>query len=411
MAEKTRVVLAYSGGLDTSVAIPWIKEQYDAEVITLTVDLGQERDLEEVRQKALRTGAARAVVADLKEAFVREFVWPALQAGAIYEAQYPLATALARPLIARHLVEVALDEGAGAVAHGCTGKGNDQVRFDLGVASLAPHLRIIAPAREWDMSREEEIEFAKQRGVPVPVTQESPYSVDENLWGRSIEAGMLEDPWVEPPEEIFAWTAPVLRAPDEPAYLELELREGVPVALNGEEMSGVALVRHLNNLAGEHGVGRIDHLENRLVGIKSREVYEAPAGVLLHTAHRALETLTLSKEQQRFKELVAQQYADLVYNGLWYSGHRHDLDAYVASTQRFVTGTVRLRLHKGTCTVVGRRSPHALYSYELATYDKEDRFDHRASEGFIKVYGLPTRTQARSQPRGSKPRKGSGASE
>ena len=411
MAEKTRVVLAYSGGLDTSVAIPWIKEQYDAEVITLTVDLGQERDLEEVRQKALRTGAARAVVVDLKEAFVREFVWPALQAGAIYEAQYPLATALARPLIARHVVEVALDEGAGAVAHGCTGKGNDQVRFDLGVASLAPHLRIIAPAREWDMSREEEIEFAKQRGVPIPVTLESPYSVDENLWGRSIEAGALEDPWIEPPEEIFAWTAPVLRAPEEPAYLELEFREGIPVALNGEEMSGVALVRHLNNLAGEHGVGRIDHLENRLVGIKSREVYEAPAGVLLHTAHRALETLTLSKEQQRLKELVAQQYADLVYNGLWYSGHRHDLDAYVVSTQRFVTGTVRLRLHKGVCTVVGRRSPHALYSYELATYDKEDRFDHRASEGFIKVYGLPTRTQARNQPRGSEPRKGSGASE
>jgi argininosuccinate synthase len=404
MAAKERVVLAYSGGLDTSVAIPWIRETYNAEIITLTVDLGQGRELEAIRQKALDTGAAKAVVADGKESFVREFVWPALQAGAIYEAQYPLATALARPLIARHLVEVALAEGATAVAHGCTGKGNDQVRFDVSVMALAPHLRVIAPAREWGMSREEEMEYARQRGVPVPTTVASPFSVDENLWGRSIEAGLLEDPWAEPPEEVYAWTRSATKAPAKALYLEVEFREGVPVSINGEELGPVALVQHLNTLAGEHGVGRIDHLENRLVGIKSREVYEAPAGVVLHAAHRALETLTLTKEQQRFKELVAQQYADLVYNGLWYSGHRRDLDAYVRSTQRFVSGTVRLRLNRGAYVVVGRRSPHALYSYELATYDKQDQFDHRASEGFIKIYGLPTKTQARRQGRGLRPK-------
>ena len=398
-SKRKRVVLAYSGGLDTSVAIPWIRETYDADVIALTVDLGQGRELDGVRQKALDTGAVKAVVVDGKEAFFREFVWPALQAGAIYEARYPLATALARPLIARYLVEEALGEGADAVAHGCTGKGNDQVRFDVAIMSLAPHLGVIAPAREWGMSREEEMEYARQRDIPVPTTAASPFSVDENLWGRSIEAGPLEDPWVEPPEEVYAWTRSVAAAPAEPVYLELEFRQGLPVSVSGEEMDPVTLTGYLNSLAGEHGVGRIDHLENRLVGIKSREIYEAPAGVVLHTAHQALEGLTLAKEQQRFKETVAREYADLVYNGTWYSGHLRDLDAYVASTQQFVSGSVRLRLHKGACVVVGRRSPHALYSYELATYDKEDQFDHSASEGFIKVHGLSAKTQARKQPR------------
>jgi argininosuccinate synthase len=392
---KQKVVLAYSGGLDTSVAIPWIKERYDAEVITLTAELGQGRDLEEIRQKALNTGAEKAIVIDGQEEFVERFVWPALRAGTIYEAQYPLATALARPLIAEYMAKVALEEGAEYVAHGCTGKGNDQVRFDVSVAALAPHLKVIAPAREWGMSRDQEIEYAEKHGVPVPNTKANPYSVDENLWGRSIEAGLLEDPWNEPPEDVYFMTKSVAAAPDAPAYLEIEFVNGTPVAINGEALGGLAIVNHINSIAGEHGVGRIDHLENRLVGIKSREIYEAPAGVVLHDAHRALETLTLGKEQMRFKEIVGQQYADLVYNGLWFSKHREDLDAYVNSTQEFVSGTVRVKLHKGTCSVVGRKSPYALYDYGLATYDEGDVYDHQASVGFIKVFGLPIRTEAR----------------
>ena len=396
MAKKERVVLAYSGGLDTSVAIPWLQETYNSEVIALTLDLGQEgRELDQVREKALAVGAVKAIVKDVRAEFVEGYVWPALRAGALYEAQYPLATALGRPLIARHLAEVALQEDASAIAHGCTGKGNDQVRIELGVLAAAPHLRVVAPAREWGMSRDDEMAYAKERGVPVPTTQASPYSVDENLWGRSIEAGVLEDPWAEPPEDVYAWTRSVARSPDTPLVLEVEFREGVPVAVDGEELGGVALIEHLNARAGEHGVGRIDHVENRLVGIKSREIYEAPAAVLLHAAHRALENMALTREQQRFKEIAAQSYADLVYDGRWFSEHRRDLDAYVHSSQEFVNGTVRVRLHKGTCTVVGRRSPDALYSETLATYGADDQFDHRASEGFIAVYGLPTRTQAR----------------
>jgi len=398
MATK-RVVLAYSGGLDTSVAIPWIREHYDAEVITLTAELGQGRDLEEIRQKALKTGAEKSIVIDLQEPFIERFVWPALRAGTIYENQYPLATALARPLIAESLVDVAIEEGAGYVAHGCTGKGNDQVRFDVSVAALAPELQVIAPAREWGMSRDQEMDYAAKHDVPVPNTKSNPYSVDENLWGRSIEAGILEDPWNEPPEDVYLITKSVADAPQFPFYLEIEFEHGTPVGINGESLSGLAIVNHINTMAGEHGVGRIDHLENRLVGIKSREIYEAPAGVVLHDAHRALESLTLGKEQMRFKELVAQQYADLVYNGLWFSRHREDLDAYVSSTQEFVSGTVRVKLHKGSCSVVGRRSPHALYDYGLATYDESDQFDHQASVGFIKVFGLPVRTQARRQAR------------
>ena len=398
MATK-RVVLAYSGGLDTSVAIPWIREHYDAEVITLTAELGQGRDLEEIRQKALKTGAEKSIVIDLQEPFIERFVWPALRAGTIYENQYPLATALARPLIAESLVDVAIEEGAGYVAHGCTGKGNDQVRFDVSVAALAPELQVIAPAREWGMSRDQEMDYAAKHDVPVPNTKSNPYSVDENLWGRSIEAGILEDPWNEPPEDVYLITKSVADAPQFPFYLEIEFEHGTPVGINGESLSGLAIVNHINTMAGEHGVGRIDHLENRLVGIKSREIYEAPAGVVLHDAPRALESLTLGKEQMRFKELVAQQYADLVYNGLWFSRHREDLDAYVSSTQEFVSGTVRVKLHKGSCSVVGRRSPHALYDYGLATYDESDQFDHQASVGFIKVFGLPVRTQARRQAR------------
>ena len=395
MGSEEKVVLAYSGGLDTTVAIPWLKEKLGMSVVTLTLDVGIEKDYPSIREKALQAGAISAVVMDAKELFVRHFVFPALQAGAIYEGQYPLATALSRPLMAKLLVDVARKEGASAVAHGCTGKGNDQVRFDVSVGALAPDLRIIAPAREWGMSREEEMEYAQKRGVPVPTTVKSPYSTDENLWGRSIEAGRLEDPWNEPPEEVYLWTRSPKDAPDEPRYIEIEFRAGVPVAMDGQEMGGVALIQSLNRIAGEHGVGRIDHVENRLVGIKSREIYEAPAGTVLLQAHRALEAMTLAKDQLRFKERVAQDYADLVYNGLWYSALHQDLAAYVRSTQRHVSGTVRVKLWKGNCTVVGRKSSESLYSYGLATYDKGDQFDHRASEGFIRIWGLPVRLQSR----------------
>ena len=394
MAEE-KILLAYSGGLDTSVAIRWLQERYQAQVVTLTIDLGMV-NLEEIRQRALQTGAVNALTVDGKQVFYKDFISHALQAGAIYEEQYPLATALGRPLIARYLIEAARKEGAYAVAHGCTGKGNDQVRLDVSVAALAPDLKIIAPIREWGMSREEEIEYARSHNIPVS-SGRSPYSVDENLWGRSIEAGDLEDPWQEPPEAAFAWTNPIGASPTEPAYLKIVFERGLAVALDGEEMEGIDLVRHLNHLAGEHGVGRIDHIENRLVGIKSREVYEAPAAVALHAAHKSLEAMTLSKEQLRLKTRIAQEYADIVYNGLWFTHHRRDLDAYVLSTQRYVSGTVRLRLYKGNCTVVGRKSSHALYSYDLATYDRGDKFDHRSSEGFIAIYGLPVRTQSQVQ--------------
>ena len=392
---EDKIILAYSGGLDTSVAIPWLQERHRAQIVTLTVDLGMV-DLEEIRQRALQTGALSALTVDGKEDFYTDFIAPALRAGAIYEDQYPLATALGRPLIARYLVEAARDQGAYAIAHGCTGKGNDQVRLDVSVGALAPELKIIAPIREWGMSREEEVEYARQRGVPVPAGR-SPYSIDANLWGRSIETGDLEDPWREPPEAAYSWTRSVTSAPSEPTYLEIGLERGFCTSLDGEEMGGVDLVRHLNHLAGEHGVGRLDHIENRLVGIKSREIYEAPAAVVLHAAHKALEAMVLSKEQIRLKSHISQEYAEAVYNGLWYTRHRADLDAYVASTQRLVSGTVRVRLHKGSCTVVGRKSPYALYSHELATYDRGDTFDHGSSEGFISIYGLPVRTQARLQ--------------
>ena len=395
MAEN-KIILAYSGGLDTSVAVPWLKEKYDAEIITLTIDLGMV-DLEAIRQRALTVGAAKALTVDGKETLVSEFLFPALQAGAIYEGQYPLATALGRPLIARYLVEAARTEDAYAVAHGCTGKGNDQVRLDVGVGAMAPELKVIAPTRDWSMSREDEIEYARARNLPVNPGN-SKFSVDENLWGRSAEAGELEDPWAEPPEAAYAWTCPVSAAPDQAAYLVVHFEQGIPTAVDGEDMDGVDLIRHLNAVAGGHGVGRVDVVENRLVGIKSREIYEAPGAVVLHAAHRALEALTLSKEQARTKDRIAQEYADVVYNGLWFTHHRQDLDAYVRSTQRDVTGDVRLRLHKGTCTVAGRSAPRSLYQYRLATYDREDQYDHQAAEGFISIYGLPSRTQSQAQP-------------
>ena len=392
-----KVVLAYSGGLDTSVAIRWLKENHDLEVVALTIDVGNERDFTAIKEKALKVGAVKAVVVDSKELFVNHFIFPALKADALYEGQYPLATALSRPLIGKLLVDVAREEGAVAVSHGSTGKGNDQVRIEVSVNALAPDLKIIAPAREWGMTREETIAYAERYGIPVPVTVASPYSIDENLWGRSIECGVLEDPWVEPPEDAFAWTKSPKEAPDTPGYVEIGFEQGVPVAVDGKKMDGVTLIRALNEMAGSHGVGRVDLLENRLVGIKSREIYEAPAASVLLQAHQSLQAMTLSKEQMRFKQKVAVEYADLVYNGLWFTSLHEDLAACIQSSQRHVTGTVRLKLFKGACTVVGRKSPYSLYSYGLATYDKDDVFDQSAAAGFIHIWGLPVKTQAQIQ--------------
>lgn len=397
-----KVVLAYSGGLDTSVAIKWLKEKYNLDVIALTIDVGNQRDFSAIQQKALKVGAVKALVKDAKELFVKYFILPALQANALYEGQYPLATALSRPLMAKLLVDVAREEGASVVAHGCTGKGNDQVRFDVGVNALAPDLKIIAPAREWGMTREETIAYAQKYDIPIPITTASPYSVDENLWGKSIECGVLEDPWVEPPEEVFTWTRPLDETPDKPQYVEIGFDKGVPVTIDGRELDGVSLIQQLNELVGKHGVGRIDHIENRLVGIKSREIYEAPAATVLLQAHQALEAMTLSKDQLRFKQKVAVEYADLIYNGLWFSSLNRDLSSYIISSQSYVTGAVRLKLFKGNSSIVGRKSPKSLYNLGLATYDKGDQFDHSAAEGFIRLWGLPVRTQAQVQLLGDK---------
>ena len=392
------IVLAYSGGLDTSVAVAWLRETYGFEVVTCTGDLGSVKDLPEIQRKAIQSGARKAIVHDARDTFVRFFLWPALQAGALYERRYPLATALGRPLLAKLLVDAAREEGARYVAHGSTGKGNDQVRFDLAVGALAPELTVIAPLRSgMHMTRDDEIDYAKARGIPVPVTKKSPYSVDMNLWGRSIEAGVLEDPWGAPPRDVFQWTVDPDEAPERAKELIIGFREGIPVTLDGAEAAGIELIERLNTLGGKHGVGRIDQIENRLVGIKSREIYEAPAAVLLHLAHQALEDMVLSKETLRFKQRVADEYADLVYNGLWFSAHHQDLASYVQSTQRFVTGEIRVKLHRGTATVVGRRSEHSLYSTSLATYGRGDTFDHSAAEGFINVFGLPLRNQSRTQ--------------
>ncbi len=391
---RDKVILAYSGGLDTSVMVPWIGEKYGLDVVAFTVDLGQGDDIQAIKQKALRTGAVDAVAVDARNLFVDNFVFPALMAGALYEGKYPLATALGRPLIAKLMVDAAREHGAKAVAHGCTGKGNDQVRFDVTFQTLAPDLKIIAPVREWSMTRPEALAFAKKHNIPVEATVESPYSIDQNLWGRSCEAGVLEDPWDEPPADAFAWTVDPIKAPDTPEYLEIEFRHGIPVALDGEVLDGVPLIEQLNALGGKHGVGRIDHVENRLVGIKSRELYEAPAAVILHAAHRELETLCLSKPAARFKTYVSQEYADLIYNGLWFSAFHQDLFAFVASNQRFVSGAVRIKLFKGAATVVGRQSEHSLYSKKLATYDAGSDYDQAAAQGFIKIHGLSQHTQA-----------------
>ena len=398
MTDRKKIVLAYSGGLDTSVAIRWLKD-LGWDVVAFTVDLGEKKDLDAVQARALKTGASAAYVADGRQPFLELFVWPSLQAGAVYEKEYPLATALGRPLIAAMLVQVARREGATAIAHGCTGKGNDQVRFDVATAALAPDLEVVAPVREWGMNRDDEIEYAQKHGIEVPATAASPYSTDENLWGRSIEAGVLEDPWAEPPDDVYAWTKDPRRCPDEPAYIEIGFKHGIPVTLDGKKQDPLEIVTTLNRVGGENGVGRIDHLENRLIGIKSREIYEAPAAVLLLQAHQALEDITLPKEVARFKETVGQQWAQMVYDGLWFSPLRDALYAFVTETQSHVTGEVRLKLFKGSSTVVGRKSPAQLYQLSLATYGRGDAFDQKAAAGFIKLWGLGVRTAAQVQGR------------
>lgn len=388
---RQKVVLAYSGGLDTSVAIRWLQER-GLDVVAVTVDVGQPGDLAAIRRKAESTGAKRCHVIDARREFAEDYILRALKANAMYEGQYPLSTALARPLIGRHLVAVARLEGAEFVAHGCTGKGNDQVRFDLCTTALAPDLQVLAPARVWNMTREEEIAYARERGIPVPVTDGSPYSTDENLWGRSVECGILEDPAIEPPEEAFAWTVSPLHAPDEPEYANVTFESGVPVALNGRRMDLLTLVTTLNAMAGAHGVGRIDHVESRVVGIKSREVYECPAAAVLVTGHRALEALVLPRDVLDFKRGVEARYGHLIYDGLWFTPLREALDAFVESTQERVTGEVSVKLFKGSAPAVGRTSPYAMYDASLATYGAGDKFRQDMAEGFIYVWGLPART-------------------
>jgi argininosuccinate synthase len=389
-----KVVLAYSGGLDTSVAVAWLREQFDVEVVTLTIDLGGGSLREGVEGRAISAGASRAYVVDARDRFVRDFVWPHLQAGALYQGVYPLATALARPLIAQLLVEVAAREQADAVAHGCTGKGNDQVRFDVAVHALDPALEVVAPMRVgMGLSRDEEIEYAIARSIEIPITKASPYSTDANLWGRSIETGVLEDPWTSPPADVFQWTVDPDRAPGA-TEIVVTFEGGIPVALDGEYLDPVTLVERLGDLAGAHGIGRIDHVEDRLVGIKSREIYEAPAATVLHKAHRALEGLTLTKDTLRFNRVVADEIAQLTYDGLWFSALHRDLRGYSASSQRVVSGEVRMRLDHGAAIVAGRRSPLSLYDRSLATYDADDAFDHASAVGFIEIFGLPLRTEA-----------------
>jgi argininosuccinate synthase len=383
-----KLVLAYSGGLDTSVAIRWIKDNYGMDVYAVAIDLGEERDYEGIRKKALKIGAIGSEVIEAKEEFARDFIFPALKANAMYEDRYPLSTALGRPLIAKLVGEVAIREGADAVAHGATGKGNDQVRFEVTWMCLFPKLKQVAPIREWGMSREQEIDYAKQHGIPVPVEKKSPYSYDTNLWGKSAEAGPLEDPWVEPPDDVHQWTKDPNAAPDKPAYVEIGFERGVPVSLDGKTLSPATLIARLNALAGEHGVGRIDMIENRLVGIKSRETYECPAAEVLVSAHRDLEAMCLEREVAHYKRMLELKYAELVYYGLWYSPLRRALDAFMDSTQETVTGTVRMKLHRGNCIPAGRKSPHSLYRYDLATYETGDTFDQRSSVGFIRLWGL-----------------------
>ncbi|WP_026690177.1 argininosuccinate synthase [Alteribacter aurantiacus] len=391
---KGKVVLAYSGGLDTSVSIKWIEEKYGYEVIALGIDVGEGKDLEAIKQKALDTGAVKAIMIEGKELLAKGYLAPALKSNCLYEGKYPLSSALSRPLIAKLLVEVAEQEGAVAVAHGCTGKGNDQVRFDVSIQALNPDLKVIAPVREWGMNRDEEIEYAKEKGIDVPVNVDKPYSIDANIWGRACEAGVLEDTWAEAPEDAFEWTAPITMTPDQAEYIDIEFEQGLPVALNGEKMDFVSIIEKLNAIGGTHGVGRIDHVENRLVGIKSREVYENAAALILIHAHKELELLTLPREVTQFKTQVDNKMTELIYEGLWFSPLKNALESFIDETQNVVSGTIKVKLFKGNYQVVARKSPNSLYNADLATYSKGDAFDHKAAEGFIKLFGLSTKVYA-----------------
>ena len=390
-----KIALAYSGGLDTSVAIRWLKEKYNAKVICVYADVGQGEDINAIEKRAIASGASKVYVSDLKEKFIKEFVFPALKAGAVYEQKYLLATALSRPLIVWELVRVAALEKCDAVAHGCTGKGNDQVRFEVGMMTLAPHLKNIAPVREWELaSREEEIEYAHKHNIPINVTKKSPYSIDKNLWGISIECGTIEDPSVEPDENVYQITKSAQDAPDKPTYVEIYFNKGEPAKLNGKTLSSTDIVCKLNEIGGINGIGRVDMMENRLVGIKSREIYEFPAATILMNVHRELESLVLDRETMHYKELIAQKYSELIYYGLWYSPLKKALDAFINQTQKEVTGFVRLKLYKGMCNRVGRKSSYSLYNLNLATYEKSSTFDQRLGEGFVKLWGLPYKIKA-----------------
>ncbi len=386
-----KIVLAYSGGLDTSVLLKWLQEKYNANVITVTLDVGQKEDLSTIAKKAENLGVLKHYSLDTKEEFVENYVFPAIKANALYEGKYPVSTALSRPLIAEKLVEIAKNEGADVIAHGCTGKGNDQVRIEVTAKALAPEISVIAPVREWNMDREAEIDFAKKHGIPVPVSIKKPYSIDQNLWGRSIECGVLENPEKEPPEDVFEWTVSPEKAPDKPEYLTLEFENGVPKVVNGETMDPVALINYINVVAGRNGVGRIDHIEDRLIGIKSREVYECPAATVIIEAHKDLEKLVLTRHELGFKQQVDALWTNLVYTGLWKDPLRDDLDAFIESTQSRLNGKVKLKLYKGGLQVVGRSSQNSLYDVNLATYNIKTTFNQSSAAGFIELWGLPTK--------------------
>lgn len=389
---KEKVILAYSGGLDTSVAITWLMKDYD--VLAVCMDVGEGKDLDFIHDKALKVGAVESYVLDVKDEFAEEYVLPALQAHAYYEQKYPLVSALSRPVISKKLVEIAHKTGATTIAHGCTGKGNDQVRFEVAIAALDPELKVIAPVREWKWSREEEIEYAKANGVPVPADLDNPYSVDQNLWGRANECGVLENPWNQAPEDAFGITNSPEEAPDTPEFIDIEFKEGKPVALNGKEMKLADLIQEVNAIAGKHGVGRIDHVENRLVGIKSREIYECPGAITLLTAHKEIEDITLVREVSHFKPILENELSNLIYNALWFSPATEAIIAYIKETQKVVNGTAKVKLYKGSAKVVARKSPNSLYDENLATYTSADSFDQDAAVGFIKLWGLPTQVNS-----------------
>ena len=387
---KDTIILAYSGGLDTSVLVKWLQEKYDVDLITVTVELGQQTDLKKVEEKAHKLGVKKHYSIDAEEEFVTKHVFPAIKANAMYEEKYPMATALGRPLIVKKLVEIAEKEGATAIAHGCTGKGNDQVRFDVTIKSLAPNLKVMAPVREWGLSRNEEIKYAKEKGISIPNLSD-PYSIDQNIWGRSIECGHLENPEQEPLEEIYTLTVSPEKAPDKPEYVTIKFEDGIPIALNGKKMTPVALIKELNDIAGKHGVGRVDHIEDRLVGIKSREIYESPAAEVLVEAHKDLEKLVLTRHELEFKKQIDEKWTQLVYKGLWIDPLREALEAFIDKTQERVCGEVKMKLYKGGCWVTGRSSPMSLYDKNLATYEVETSFNQAHSEGFIELWGLPTK--------------------